>query len=226
LIMKGTLILAGILFSTLILPISLLCITVISCSSAVPDDEVLLLYARSQDVYREGRFVKAAGMLAGERNFVPALVLRGKAEYLSGDLAAARKSLKRALSIKPGNTEASLFLARLCRETGEDDEAQKLTEKILADNPQDIRALRFAAELAKEKGAAGEAASAVLLDRAVEASAESALVFLDRARLRWIGGNSAGALEDLECARILLSQDNPVMKAILKLESIISEVSQ
>jgi predicted Zn-dependent protease len=185
-----------------------------------------MLYPRSQDVYREGRFAKAAEMLAGEKNFVPALVLRGKAEYLSGDLGAARKSLKRALSLKPGSAEASLFLARLCRETGDTKEAQKLTEKILSDNPQDIRALRFAAELAGDRGVAGEAAAAVLLDRAVEASAESALVFLDRARQRWIGGNSAGALEDLDCARVLLSKDSPAIKAVTKLESIISGVTQ
>ena len=201
-------------------------ITISSCASPVPDDEVLLLYARSQDVYREGRFSKAAEMLAGEKNFVPALVLRGKAEYLSGDFASAKKSLKRALARDPQNMEASLFVARLSRESGDTKEAQKIAEKILAGNPQDIRALRFAAELAREKGVSGEAASAVLLDRAVEASAESALVFLDRARLRWIGGNSSGALEDLGCAKVLLSQNSPVMKAVEKLESIISEVSQ
>ena len=164
-------------------------------------------------------------MLAGETKFVPSLVLRGKAEYLSGDLAAADKSLKGALALRPENTEAALFLARLYRETGNKKEAQRLTEKILSDNPQDIRALRFAADLAKDRGAAGEAASAVLLDRAVEASAEAAMVFLDRARLRWAGGNSRGALEDLGRARVLLSRDSPVLKAVETLESIISEVS-
>ena len=192
----------------------------------IPGDEVLLLYARSQDVYREGNFAKAAAMLKGEKRFIPALVLRGKAEYLSGDLAAAGKSLKKALARNPQNTEASLFLARLSRETGDRKEAQKIADKLLADNPQDIRALRFAAELAREKGVSGEAASAVFLDRAVEASAESALVFLDRARLRWIGGNATGALEDLGCARVLLSNGSPVMRSVEKLESIISEVSR
>ena len=191
-----------------------------------PDEETLLRYTRSQDVYREGRFTEAAGILAGDRKFAPALVLRGKAEYLSGDFSAAEKSLKRALRLKPHDAEASLFLARLLRENGELTEAQRLIEKILGNNPFDIRALRFAAALARERGAAGEAASAALLDRAAEASAESALVFLDRSRIRWSGGNKTGALDDLRRARTLLPDDSPVIKAVEVLEYIISEVSR
>ena len=202
-----------------------LCALAAACSSPGPAGETLLLYARSQDVYREGKFTEAAIMLAGERKFVPALVLRGKAEYLSGDLAAAENSLRMALAFESGNVDASIFRARLCRETGNAKEARRLTEKILAGNPQDIRALRLAAELERERGAPGEAASAAFLDRAVEASAEAALVFLDRARLRWIGGNGAGALDDLRRARVLISQDSPVFRAIARLESVISEVS-
>ena len=204
---------------------ALFCFLAASCISAAPGDETLLLYTRSQDVYREGRFAEAAKMLTGETNFTPALVLRGKAEYLSGDSDAAAKSLKRALALKPGNTEAAFFLARLYRETGNAGESKKLAEKILGDNPMDIRTLRFAADLARERGVPGEAASAVLLDRAVEASAELVLVFLDRARLRWIGGNRTGALEDLGRARALLSRDSPVVTAVERLESIIYEVS-
>ena len=198
------------------------CLLAASCGV---DDETLLVYARSQDVYREGRFTEAAQMLAGEHKFAPALVLRGKAEYLLGNFDAAEKSLKRALSLRPHNAEASLFLARLSWENGNTKEAQSLVEELLGNNPFDIRALRFAAGLARERGAAGEAASAALLDRAVEASAEAALVFLDRARLRWSGGNSSGALEDLRRARALLGDDSPVVKAVEMLESIISEIS-
>ena len=216
-------------FSRLVFLPALLCLWAVSCVPPVPGDDTLLLYARCQDIYREGRFAETAKMLSGELRFVPGLVLRGKAEYLCGDLDAAGKSLRRALALKPHDAEASLFLARLFRETGDIAEAQKIAEKILGDNPSDIRTLRFAAELAREKGVLGEAASAVLLDRAVEASAalsaESALVFLDRARQRWSGGNRPGALEDLRRARALLSEDSPVMKAVERLESIISEVS-
>jgi len=205
---------------------ALLLLLAASCADSTPGEQTLLRYTHSQDVYREGRFSEAAKMLAGERRFAPALVLRGKAEYLSGNLEAAEKTLKRALVLKPHDTEASLFLARLLRENGGTHEAQRLVEKVLGNNPSDIRALRFAAGLARERGAAGEAASAALLDRAAEASAESALVFLDRARLRWNGGNRAGALEDLRRARALLPDESPVVKAVEVLESIMSEVSQ
>ena len=195
------------------------------CSSRTPDSETLLHYARAKNVYSEGRFREAALMLAGEKKFVPALVLKGKAEYLYGDLVTAEKTLKRALKLSPANTEASLFLAKLFREKGNQKEAQKLADKILADNSADIRTLRFAAELARDRGASGEAASAILLDRAVEASSESAMVFMDRARLRWTGGNHNGALEDLGRAKVLLPNESPVMNAVETLESIIHELS-
>jgi len=204
---------------------ALLCLLAMSCASREAGEETLLLYVRSQNVYREGRFAEAATMLKAERKFVPALILRGKAEYLSGDLAAAEKSLKKALALRRENPEASIFLARIYRENGGKKEAQRITEKILSGNPSDIRALRFAAEIARERGPAGEAASAALLDKAVEASSESAMVFLDRARQRWAGGNSLGALEDLGKAKILLSRGSPVLKAVETLESIIIEVS-
>ena len=218
---------------TLSLPL-LLFFLAASCGPMNPGVETLLLYARAQDVYREGRFAEAAGMLAGQRSFAPALVLRGKAQYLCGELASAEKTLKRALALKPHDAEASLFLARIFRETGNTNEAQKLVEKILGDNPADIRALRFAAELARQRGASGAAASAALLDRAAQASllicAESAMVFLDRASLRWGGGNRTGALEDLGLARSLLSapegEESPVLRAVERLESIIKEVSR
>jgi len=221
--LRGSVFLAGTWFRN---PVAILfCLLAAACASPSPSEQTLLLYAASQDVYRQGRFSEAAKMLAGETDFVPGLVLRGKSEYLGGSLDAAGKTLERALALKPHDTEAALFLARVSRESGNTKEAEKLAEKILGDHPRDIRALRFAAELARERGAPGEAVSAALLDRAVEASAESALVFLDRARLRWSGGNCPGALEDLRRARALLSQDSPVMRAVEILESIISEVS-
>ena len=204
---------------------ALFCLWVASCFTPNTDDETLRLYIRSQDVYREGRFSEAALMLKGETKFVPSLVLRGKAEYLSGDLFGAKKSLERALHLRPHDLEASLFLVRVLRETGESGEAQKLMDKILEVNSMDIRALRLAAELARDRGISGEAAAAALLDRAVEASAEAALVFLDRARLRWVGGNRSGALDDLGRARVLLPHDSPVIRAVETLESIIREVS-
>jgi tetratricopeptide (TPR) repeat protein len=195
-----------------------------SCTDKKADEEALLLYARAAGLYREGRFSETAQMLSKEKQFFPALLLRGKAEFLSGNDGAAEKSLRRALALKSGSADAALSLARLLREQGRAAEAENLVEVVLGEDPQNIRALRLGADLAREKGPAGEADAAVFLNRAAEASFEAALVFLDRARLRWTGGKGEEALEDLRRARALLPEDMPLVKSIERLESVILEV--
>jgi tetratricopeptide (TPR) repeat protein len=198
---------------------------VILCLSACPagsNEEALALYARAQRVYAEGQFEKVPAMLAGCR-LPPALVLRGKAEYFSGDLAGAERSLRRALKKRPGAPEAVLYLARTLRERGAAAEASALILSLLSDDPGNSRALRLAAELAREKGPAGEAETLALLDRAAESAAENALVFMDRARCRWIAGRGEDALEDLRRARTLLPWDTPMVHSIGALESAIRE---
>jgi len=206
------------------LPIFFFYSLLFSCASSGSNEDALLLYMRSLDLYRTGRFRETVSMLASESSFVPSLVLRGKAEFILGDTGAAEGSLKRALGLKPNDFEAMLFLARVYRETGNRNEAQELSDKLLGENSMDIRALRLASDLSRDRGVSGEAAAIVFLDRAVEASMESALVFLDRARLRWIGGNPSAALDDLERARVLLPRDSPVNRAVENLESIIREI--
>jgi predicted Zn-dependent protease len=196
----------------------------LSCAGEAADEETMLLYARAAALYREGRFSETAAALSDIRQFFPALLLRGKAEFLSGNDEAAEKSLRRALALKPGSADAALSLARLLREEGRAAEAGVLVEKVLGEDPQNIRALRLGADLAREKGPAGEADAAVFLNRAAEASFEAALVFLDRARFRWAGGRGEEALEDLGRARALLPEDIPLVRSIEKLEKVILEV--
>ena len=195
-----------------------------SCGEKKPGEETLLLYAKASSVYREGRYTEAADMLSGEKAFAPALLLRGKAQFFSGMDNEAERSLNRVLALRPGNTEASLYLARLNREKGNLKDAQQLIERILADDPQNIRALRLAAELARDTGPEGEVIAAAYIDQAAEAAAESALVFLDRARSRWINGDSALALDDLGRAKALMPDNNPMLRSIMTLESIIGGV--
>jgi tetratricopeptide (TPR) repeat protein len=193
-----------------------------SCSMKKPGEDDLLIYAKASSIYHEARYAEAAELLLSLKNFPPALVLRGKALFFSGDTAAAEKCLRRALRLNPGGTEAGLYLARLLREKGELEEAEKLTEFILSGDPQNIRTLRLASDIAKEKGPAYEAAALAFLDLAIEASGETALVFLDRAKLRWISGNKQGAMEDLKKSRELLPGESPLMRAIKTLESAIA----
>jgi predicted Zn-dependent protease len=197
-------------------------VLLLSCESGKPDEETLLLYAKASSVYREGQYSEAASMLSRERAFTPSLVLRGKAQYFAGDDNDAEKSLRRALALSPGNTEAGLYLARLGREKGNIKDATQIIERILSDDPQNIRALRLAAEMARDTGPQGEAMAAAYLDQAVEASAELALVFMDRARNRWVNGNGKAALEDLLRAKALLPLNSPLLRSVNTLESIIA----
>ena len=193
----------------------------VSCAKT-PATETIRMYVRASEAYALGRFAETADILYGEKKFHPALVLRAKAEFFLGDLEKAEKTCRKALKTRPSSLEAKLYLARILREKGDMSGAEAAAQSMLADNPQDIRALRLAAEIAGETGKFDEAA--VLLDRAAEYSAESALVLLDRARLRWTAGRGAEALEDLSRARAMLPWDTPLMRSILNLENIIKEV--
>jgi Flp pilus assembly protein TadD len=193
----------------------------VSCGKT-PDAETIRMYVRASEAYATGRFAETADILHGEKKFHPALVLRAKAEFFSGDLEKAERTCRRALKTRPSSLEAKLYLARILRESGDTAGASAAAQSMLADNPQDIRALRFAAEIAGETRKFDEAA--ILLDRASEFSAESAMVLLDRARLRWTAGRGDEALEDLSRARAMLPWDTPLLRSILNLEKTIKEV--
>ena len=195
----------------------------ISCTEKI-DEETLLLYGRASAAYSRGNFEETAAMLSSIKNFSPALVLRSKALFFLGKGEEAEGLLRRALRRNPGGGEASLFLARVLREQGKEEEARRVAETLLGDNPQDIRALRLASDLASRRGDTEEAA--VLLDRAVEASAETALVFVDRAKLRFTGGNGSGALEDLRRAELLLPWNTPLNKGIGDLRAVINSMEE
>jgi tetratricopeptide (TPR) repeat protein len=182
---------------------------VFSCAEG--GEESLALYARASALYTAGDFAGASDLLKAEK-FAPALVLRGKALYFCGKDTDAEASFRRALRLNPASSEASLFLARLLRDRGDGDGARRAAEALIRDNPQDVRALRLVSDLASARGDYENAAA--FLDRAVEASAETALVFIDRARLRWSVGNGPGALEDLSRAEILLPADNSLSRSL------------
>ncbi len=196
-------------------------LSLVSCTKT-PNAQTIQLYARASQAYAEGRFLETAEILNREKNFPPALILRAKAEYFSGDFKNAEKSCRRAIKLRPSSFEAKLFLARILREKDDISGAVRLTESLLTDDPQDIRALRLAAELANETGKYDEAAA--LLDRAAEFSQESAMVLLDRARLRWAAGKGQEALEDLSRAKTMLPRDSLLLRTISNLEKTIREL--
>lgn len=200
---------------------SLLCVIVLLllCCAQDPDSQTVRRYALALEAYAQGNHAHTIEILQQEKRFPPALLLRAKAEYFSGDLIKAEKTLQRLIKIRPSAYEGKIYLARIYRDKGETAKAVNLTETLLADNPQDIRTLRLAADLAIENEKLPEAAS--FLDRAAESSAESALVLLDRARLRWVSGREADALEDLTRAKAMLPWETPLLRAIVNLENTI-----
>jgi tetratricopeptide (TPR) repeat protein len=187
-----------------------------------PDTETIRLYIRASDAYAQKQFAEVIQLLQKQNKFPPALILRAKAEYFFGDFDKAEKSCRRAVKLRPSLLEANLYLARIFREKGDFAGAETVMESLLADNPQDIRALRLAAELASDKGKYDEAV--IFLDRAAEFSAESAMVLLDRARLRWVAGKGEEALEDLSRAKAMLPWDTPLLRSISNLEKTIKGV--
>lgn len=208
-----------------------LCVTalLISSCSKKTDTETIRLFVNASDAYALGQFNLAAEILQKEKRFPPALILRAKAEYFSGDIEKAEKTWRRVIKLRPSSMEAHLYLARIFREKGDLAGAMNITENIITDNPQDIRSLRLAAELAMDVGKFDDAV--ILLNRAAEYSAESAMVLLDRARLRWIAGISDNSLQetvlqqavldDLRRAKAMLPWDTPLYRSIVNLENTI-----
>jgi tetratricopeptide (TPR) repeat protein len=188
------------------------------------DQQTLRLYANAHALYSDGQFLETAALLDGVKRFPPALTLRAKAHYFSGDLDNAERSFRQTIKFRPGNFEAKLFLVRILRDRGEGDNARQLAENLLADNPHDVRLLRLAAAIAMEQG--DHAASSALLDQAAELAADGAMALLDRARYRWTAGRGSEALEDLGRARAMLPWETPAVRSINQLEKRILEAMQ
>jgi tetratricopeptide (TPR) repeat protein len=211
----------GIFFTAVAVAVCCALVVLLFSCNKTPDAETLRLYVRAGETYAAGRFSETAEILGKEKKFPPSLLLRAKAEYFDGDFENAEKSCRAALRKRRSSYEAKLFMARILREKNDLAKTEKLLESLLADNPQDVRALRLAAEISIEERKFDEASA--FLDRAAEFSAESAMVLLDRARLRWRAGRNREALEDLDRAKAMLPWDTPLLRAISNLEKTVKE---
>ncbi len=95
--------------------------------------------------------------------------LRGTILVAKNELAAARKSFEKALSIKPGYFPAAASLAGLDLKEDKPDDARKRFEAVLAADPKNMEAMLALAELkARAGGSADEVAA--LIGKAVQAS--------------------------------------------------------
>jgi tetratricopeptide (TPR) repeat protein len=196
-------------------------ILLVSCGASLPSPDELSRYAKARAVYAEGRFAEAAALLLPLKSFPQALTLRGKALYFQGRLEEAEKALTRARKLRPSSFEAGLYLARLKSEGGDNEGARTLVESLLADDSENVRALRYASELAFLQERPGDGFA--FLERAAGTGGELALVFLDRARFRWIRGDGKSALEDLEKASLLAGEKSLLGRTIAGLQKTIKE---
>jgi tetratricopeptide (TPR) repeat protein len=210
-------------------PVSIFVVVAALCAYRT-DDETLPLYAKAKNLYDRGDMSGSIAALGRDDRsarleaFPPALVLRGKASYFTDNLDEAEKAFRKVLKIRPSAVEAALYLARIMRETGRIEEARSITEGLLSDDPSNIRVLRFAAAMVLDKGKAGEAESVNYLDRAIEALVETAFIFIERARIKWISGSVDSAMDDLDRAKTLVRDNEALSRSIHRLEMAVKEV--
>jgi tetratricopeptide (TPR) repeat protein len=211
----------GLLFVGFVLFASSACSKQAAAQEAATEAQ-LVMYVRAKALYDDGRFAETVQLLEKE-TFIQSRVLRGKAFFFSGDLENAEKQLRAVLKKRPSAVEASVYLARILREKGDGSAAETVVNRILGDDPQNIRALRLAADLQKDKGPEYSAQALAYLDRAVDASMETAMAILERARHKWLLGRDEEALADLAGAKTLFPPDTPALKVVDNLQSTIEE---
>ncbi|HPG85213.1 MAG TPA: tetratricopeptide repeat protein [Spirochaetales bacterium] len=192
---------------------------------SVASEAAIGAYAQALERYSAGDMVGAAARaersLGRSGRFLPALLLLGKASLLSGDDEKAVAALKRALAATPRAGEAAVWLARAYRASGLAAEASALCAIAVSADPGSVTALRLMASLASDDERLADAKA--YLDRALEASAEVGMAFIDRASIRWASGDRTGALADLDAAVTVLPVGSNAQKAAVSLGQRIRE---
>jgi len=97
--------------------------------------------------------------------------IEGLAHAMAGDEMAARKALRKALEVEPGNPNAAFNLVRYAARDEEWDEVGKLLDKVLAVHPDNLKALLMYAELMKKEDKPAKVRA--YLERAVASNPES-----------------------------------------------------
>jgi len=140
------------------------------------------------------RFVPPAGPEAAE----PASPFdEARATRERGELAEGRRLLEAALAVEPDNKDGTLYLAEVCIEDGELDEAEKILTQLASKNGHDARidALRARIALARRNVTAD--ADISKLEERVNAEPDNHQLRLELADALIAAQNYRGALEQL-----------------------------
>lgn len=178
--------------------------------------QALSAYTRALELYNQGRYSEAADSSVSLSAYYPAQLLRGKALFFASRYAEAERILAKVQKLRPSSAEAKLYRAYCARSLGKDAEARMLAEELLADDSANLRAYRLLLDLTEP----GRERSK-MLDQALEAAGEAALIFTERARSRWILGDAPGALSDLNAAKVLLNPESLLYGPLATLEKTI-----
>jgi putative PEP-CTERM system TPR-repeat lipoprotein len=117
-----------------------------------------------------GKALKAIDALEKKRPDDPMVYsLRGTVLAAKGDSVAGRKSLEKALSVKPGYFPAAAGLASLDLKDNKPDDAKKRFEGVLAVDPKNFRASLVLANLQAKTGAGTDEVAAQIA-KAIQAS--------------------------------------------------------
>ncbi len=173
----------------------------------------LSVYTRALELYNQGRYSDAAELSVSLSGSYPAQLLRGKALFFASRYVDAERVLAGVQNLRPASAEAKLYRAYCARSLGKDAEARMLAEELIADDSGNLRAYRLLLDLTAQ----GKERSQ-LLDQALESAGETALLFTERARSRWIQGDAPGALADLNAAKALLNSDSLLYGPLAALE--------
>jgi tetratricopeptide (TPR) repeat protein len=195
-----------------------------SCSAASDHLSGVQLdrYTQALGLYSDGRFKEAAQIVrTSSKGHYPTQILCGKALFFTGDYSGAKTALQEALRLRSTSVEARLYMAYIQRASGHIKDAQKIAEDILVDDPENLRALRLLADLAE-----GQGAKTAYLDRAISGMGEAALLFVERARSRYVSGDCSGSLQDISAALSLLPENSSLRSPIVALQQTIERQFQ
>ncbi len=186
---------------------------------AEPDRTEIDLYLRAVNAYHNADFELclsiSSALIEGNSSFHQAGLLKAKAEYFSGNYAAAAQTLEEVQKKKENYYEAELWLIRSLIQIDELDKAVALGEDLLSRAPEDPRilgALASAALILNDFRAAIE-----YRKRASLFEEELALNRIELAKIYSGILNPETALQQLKRALELLSPHSPLRRAVTEL---------
>lgn len=143
---------------------------------------------------------KAIGL---QESFADALLLRGEIYADKGDRAAALADAEAVLSISDGDENAMMLKAHVMSQTGRTEEAEQAYRSVLDANPFNRQAYTDLARLLTAQQRHDDATA--LLSEAIDLSPDFAEAYSERAAIRRLIGDEAGAVSDEETAQKLLA---------------------